>query len=328
MWPTAEAPGSGTFVRTQVASLRRAGVDVDVCVVEPRPGPRLVRGVRKYAAALAPLRRQAARADVVHAHYCYPGLLSLLQRSAPVVVTYHGDDALGTVVPGGRTSPTSRWVIVPTSRLLARYVAAVIVQTDAMYRALRRRDALVIPCEVDFDIFEPGDRAVARHKLGLDPHTPYLLFAADPSIPVKNFPLARQVADAVRRELPSSELLVVHGEPQTRLATFMQAVDVLVFPSYQEGSPNIVKQALACNLPVVAADVGDVRAVIGDARHCHVGRRDVDELSDAALVALRAGERTDGVARVERFAPTRVAEQLLAVYRAATGIPTRYGSGP
>ena len=211
--------------------------------------------------------------------------------------------------------------MVPSSRLLARVVAAVVVQTETMRRALGRSDAHVIPCEVDFDVFHPVDRAEARRRLDLDAARPYLLFAADPAIPVKNFPMARAVADAVRRTMPAVELLVAHREPQPRLALYMNAADVLLFPSYQEGSPNVVKQALACDLPVVAADVGDVATVVGDAPHCHVGRRDVDELAAAVLAALTARSRTAAAAQVERFAPSLVAGQLVDVYRSvvATG---------
>jgi glycosyltransferase involved in cell wall biosynthesis len=259
--------------------------------------------------------------DVVHAHYSYPGIISLLQRAAPVVVTFHGDDALGTVTPGGGTSLVSRLAVVPSSRLLARAVAAVVVQTEAMRRALGRPDAHVIPCEVDFEVFYPTDRTEARRRLGLDASRPYLLFAADPAIPVKNFPLARAVADSVRRAVPAAELLVVHREPQPRLALFMNAADVLLFPSYQEGSPNVVKQALACDLPVVAADVGDVATVVGDAPHCHVGRRDLDELAAAVRAALTARARTAGTGRVQRFASSVVAAQLIEVYRSVGAAP-------
>jgi len=52
------------------------------------------------------------------------------------------------------------------------------------------------------------------------------------------------VATSLRVHQPSCYLLVA---------------DVLLNPSYHEGSPNVVKEAMACGLPVVAADCGDVR---------------------------------------------------------------------
>jgi glycosyltransferase involved in cell wall biosynthesis len=226
-----------------------------------------------------------------------------------VVVTYHGDDILGTVDEGGR----QRWFsapVVAAGRLLADVVDAVIVQSAAMAARLRRADVHVIPHEVDFEVFRPTDRDDARRLLGLAAERRYVLFASPPHIAVKRYPLAQAAVERLR----DVELLVVHNEPQDRLALYMSACDALVFPSFQEGSPNIVKQAMACNLPIVATDVGDVRDVIDGTPWCFVSE------PDAAAFAARLGEivsvraRTDGRERIGHLGCETVARRVVGVY--------------
>jgi len=205
----------------------------------------------------------------------------------------------------------------------------VIVQSEQMAARFRRADVSIIPHEVDLEVFGVVDRAAARAELGLDPERGYLLFAASPDIPVKRFPLARDAADALRAEGRDVELLVIHRETQQRLALYMNACDALVFPSYQEGSPNIVKQAMACNLPIVATDVGDVRAVIGGTPGCHLSAADPGSFADALRAVLDTRERTRGRDAVAHLDRETVAQQIVAVYeRALARAGTNAGAVP
>jgi teichuronic acid biosynthesis glycosyltransferase TuaC len=207
-------------------------------------------------------------------------------------------------------------------------VAATIVQSEEMARALRRPDVHIVPCEVDFDVFHPVARSAARAELGLDPDARYMLFAANPQIAVKNYPFAKAVAQRARERFPDAALLTIHEATQPRLALYMNACDVLLFPSYQEGSPNVVKQALACNLPIVATDVGDVRAVIGDAPECAVVDHDLDVFTKHVEEVLASRARTIGAPHVAQFAPAHIGSALIEIYsdvlrrsHRATGAP-------
>ena len=135
-----------------------------------------------------------------------------------------------------------------------------------------------------------------------------VLCASNPQIPVKRFALAKAVADELKRQDPSVELMVVHKEPQNRLTLFMNACDALVFTSYQEGSPNIVKQAMACNLPIVATDVGDVLEVIGGTKGCYVCKPDVGEFVKCITDILRHCQRTGGCEQVRHLAGPEFAQ--------------------
>jgi glycosyltransferase involved in cell wall biosynthesis len=310
IYPTREDPGLGSFVRTQVEYLKQAGIDIELLLLN---GPH-----RKwnYAKATFQLRQRLASGsiDLVHAHYGFVGMAARTQWQVPVVVTYHGGDLMGLVVDDrGRRALTGP-LIAMAGRMLARCVDAAIVQSAEMASLLDTSNVSIVPHEVDFEVFRLTEREQARAELGLQENKKYLLFAANPQNGVKRFPLAKAAVEELSKQDASIELLVVYKEPQDRLALFMNACDALVFPSYMEGSPNVVKQAMACNLPIVATDVGDVREIIGATKGCYVCEADVREFVERLADILRHRERTQGREQVRHLAGPLVAQRLIKVY--------------
>jgi len=310
IYPTSENPARGTFVRTQVEYLKRAGVQVELLIVGEHSRKLM------YPKAALELRRRLADSsiDLVHAHYSYVGIVARTQWKVPVVVSYCGDDLLGTMNERGRQTLFGRIAVI-AGRLLSRKVDGVIVKSRGMAGALGRKKGVhVIPHEIDLELFQPLDREEARKLLGLDLQKKYLLFAANPDIPVKRFPLAKAVADHMSRQDPTIELLVVYKEAQQHLPLFMSACDALVFTSYQEGSPNVVKQAMACNLPIVSTDVGDVREIIGNTKGCYLCEGEVADFARHLSGILRHRERTSGWGQVQHLAGPAVAQRIIEVY--------------
>ena len=172
-----------------------------------------------------------------------------------------------------------------------------------------------------------GSRSAARAALGLQPDKKYLLFAANPEIPVKRFPLARSAAEVLEQQDGFTELLVVHKESQERLALYMSACDVLVFPSYQEGSPNIIKQAMACNLPIVSTDVGDVRQVIGKTGDCYICPPDASKFASVMREILSRRTRTEGRAHIRHLNTESVSEKIIEVYEQVLKNREKYLTG-
>ena len=309
MYPTPTNPAFGSFVRTQVESLRQVGVEIELLVLEGR--------YRKliYPKGVVQLHRHLAHdsTDLVHAHYSLSGMVARTQWKVPLVVTYHGDDLLGSRNTHGQITRFSKLVVL-AGQVLGQLANAVIVQSREMASKLKRDDVYVIPHEVDLELFRPEDRERARSILGLNPKKKYVLFAANPAIPVKRFPLAKAVAESLVQQDPSIELLVVYTETQQRLALYMNACDALIFPSFQEGSPNIVKQAMACNLPIVATDVGDVREIIGNTEGCYVCNPDVGEFAERLGEILNHQRRTHGRENVRHLDRLSVARRVMQVY--------------
>lgn len=296
MFPTPQYPAFGTFVAEQVEALRRRGLDMDVLFINPRESK------WNYARGPFLLRRQLARRsyDLIHAHYVFCGLIAVTQRRLPVVLTHHGIEVL------------AGWT-APLSRLASRLAQATIVTSPAMARRLPGRPA-VIPCGIDLGLFRPMPQEEARRALDLPLGVKLVLFAGEPR-PEKRLDLAKASVEAVRRRWAGPvELVIAAGQPHQRIPLYMNACDALILTSDYEGSPMVIKEAMACGLPIVSTDVGDAADVIGDTDGCYICRQDVEDIAEKLAMALAFGRRTDGRRRVEHLSLDAVAERIHAVY--------------
>lgn len=314
IYPTSELPGRGSYVKTQVEALRELGLHVDVFVLPDSQGSRL-RGAQYLSGARTLRRELRGDYDIVHAHYSYVGVIARLQLLLPLVVTYHGSDLLGSVVDGSGHHSLLGALAVRVGRLLGRVIDAAIVQSEEMASKLAARKRVhVIPHEVDLELFRPIERAIARRRLDLRGDGRYILFAADPTVEVKRYSLAEAAVGRLAQQGIEAEILVRYREPQDRLAEYMSACDALVLTSFQEGSPNVVKQAMACNMPIVSTDVGDVRMMIESTAGCYVCPADADAISSRLAELVQAPRRTEGRSAMGHLTKPLVAQRIAAVY--------------
>ncbi len=143
------------------------------------------------------------------------------------------------------------------------------------------------------------------------------MFGNDPNIPVKGFPLAQAAIKHLRARGVAAELKIAAGLPQTTVVQYINAGNALLLPSLQEGSPNIVKEAMACNVPVVATEVGDVADVIGRTDGCFVCPHDAKAIAAALEQALRHDGPTTGRADVAHLERSAIARRIFDVYKRA-----------
>lgn len=283
------------FIAEQVAALERAGV-------ECRFFPVREKGVGGYLGQFPEFKKviREYAPDIVHAHYGLCGLFANLQRRVPVVVTYHGSD-----INDRRIRPLSR-----LSMSLSRFNVFV-SQKNVEYARLKRNYAL-IPCGVDLDDYPLMEKEKARRIMGLKEDGLYCLFAGAFGNPVKNAPLAQAAVSAIE----GLQLLELKGYSRQQVATLMQAVDVFLMTSFSEGSPQVIKEAMACGCPIVSVDVGDVKEQISGLDGCFVSEKNVESLSQCLSQALSFHGRTQGRCFIEERQLTndRIAEQIIDVY--------------
>ncbi len=292
MWPTAAAPQFGIFVKRQVEEVRRMGLDVDVLFVNGRESrANYVRGFGELRRAL---RRR--RYDVVHADYVFSGLIARAQLRCPIVLAHHGIEVLRS------------WQ-APLCWITSRVVDAVIVRSDQMRERLGLPQAELLPYGVDLGVFQPRARSEARRLLSLPLDLKLVLFVGE-ARPEKRLDIAEKAVAL----LPDVRLRQVCGESPDTVALFLSAADVLVLPSDNEGSPNVVAEAMACNLPIVAVDVGAVRELIGGTDGCFIARRTPKDFAAKIRLVLERGERTDGRRHIEPLAWSNVTPRLIDVY--------------
>ncbi|AJF25980.1 glycosyl transferase [Haloarcula sp. CBA1115] len=289
------------FFHKQVEALERHGINCTV--LEVPGGDEATRSpmayLRFYTESLSAAPWQY---DLVHANYGLTAPMALAQPTRPVVLSLWGSDIFGQYDR--------------LSRQCATLADEVVVMSSAMADALGEA-CHVIPHAVDFEQFEPVPTETAKETLGWDDSRYHVLFPYDPDRAEKDHPRAVRVIDAVNERLDTPvSLEVVHGVTHDRVPTYMNAADALILTSTHEGSPNAVKEALACNTPVVSVDVGDVASLIDGAARSAVCADD-EELTTALTATLQSSEAVHGRVAVEPLRLNRMAERLTAVYRSA-----------
>jgi glycosyltransferase involved in cell wall biosynthesis len=296
LYPHEGAENYGTFVRDEVEALRRLGVGADVFYVNGRASR------ANYLRAVPAYRKRARMRPyhLVHAHHTLTGPVALFQRWLPLVVTFHGSEVAESYT-------------APLSRFLARVADGRIATSRWVESHLGRAADAIIPAGVDFGRFKPGDPAEARRVLGLPPDRKLVLFVGlmrpDKRVWV--------IEDAVRRlqarGIPA-DLLLATDKEHAEIPAYMNAADVLVLVSEAEGSPMVIKEAMGCNLPIVAGDMGDIREVIEGTDGCFLCDKTPEGTAEAIENALRFGKRTDGRSRVMHLSLEASARKVREVY--------------
>lgn len=292
-----EAP----FLLAQLDALEDRGVSTTLLPVGGEVTAGTSRSVRDYLAYFETVRTEAARGyDLIHAHYGLTLPMALAQRHLPVVATLWGTDLAG---PGR-----------PVTEACVSLCADVIVMTEGMQSTLKT-DSTVLPFGIDLETFRPMAQARAQKRVGWDPERNHVLFPYPPARTVKNHPRAERIVRVVDNlTTPPVDLEVVSGVDHDLVPVYMNAADALLMTSDHEGSPTAVKEATACNLPVVSLDVGDVRTRLAGVSPSVVATSD-EELIDGLRAVLESGERSNGREAAQAVSRDRIVDRLLEIYR-------------
>jgi teichuronic acid biosynthesis glycosyltransferase TuaC len=305
MYPSAENPALGSFVRDQVEALRRQpGVEVELVHFAP--------GARGYARAIRTLRPyRAQRFDVVHAHFGLTAWPALVAGLRPLVVTLHGNDLFHP-----RSNRITR-AALPFAALPATVSRAFSAHVPG---AGRTRRVAVLPVGIDLARFRRIPRAEARRRLDLDPDRPYLLFPHDPSRALKRFDRAQAVAGPHR-------LLVMGRVPPDEVPYWINAANAVLVPSQDEGFGLSVIEALACGVPAFGTPVGIHPVALAGIDGALCAPYDRDVWRRALDRHVRAPDpRVDGRARAELFSADRMAARVVEAWREVASARRGVGS--
>ena len=297
------------FVLEQVESLKRLGVEFDFYGVEGK-------GIKGYLSNLGSLKKKIReyRPNLIHAHYGLSGLLANLQRMVPVVTTYHGSD----IHSGGKNLFFSRAAIILSKQNI--FVSKKLLSLSRYFG----KNVSIIPCGIDTTTFQPKDKGEARKELGWDETRKYTLFGGSFDREVKNPKLALDSLALLENKYEqyknNVELLELKNYTRPQVATLLSAVDCVLLTSHREGSPQIVKEALACGCPLVSVDVGDVTDVIKGVDGYVIASPSTPESVASALNdILERNTRTEGRKRIEDLSLSceQIAQRIMKVYDAA-----------
>lgn len=278
------------------------------------------------------------RFDILLASWLYPDACSALSLSArlgvPCVVKAHGSDVQQTA---------QRLDVEPIVRRLLPNATAVVAPSKPLVRSLidlggPKDHTYHIPNGVDRSIFMPRDRLGARKSLGLPAHQPLIVFVGRLTrekgvlelLQARSALAGVQIAligDGPLRAsldpegLANGSLIAPGAQPLLRVADWMAAADVIVLPSWSEGTPNVVLEAIASGRPVVATNVGGIPDILPDGRAgLLIPPKDPKALAGALSSALSRSWNEREIARYSPPSWERSAEMLEHVLRTALSI--------
>jgi len=289
------------FVQSQYDSLEAAGLEM--CMF-----PIVGKGVKGHLKAIRDLRKMVKRErpDIIHAHYSicgYVAKLATIGLYTKIVVS----------ILGSFPTRDRKWKMV--RYCIQHWWNATLVKSERT-RAQLGLDLPIIPNGVNIERFRPLDHKEARKAVGFEDDKKYVVWCSNPARPEKNWTLAES---AVKRIEVTGyrlqvELVAVYNKTPEEVVLYMNAADCLLLTSWSEGSPNVIKEAMACNCPIVTTDVGDVTERLKNLEGCHVlqvahpvissesqrlyGEESAQQLAILLRKALDFGQRTKGAERI------------------------------
>lgn len=286
--------GMSPIIQRQAESIEKAGIYIDYFKI-------VGKGLRGYLMNVIQLRRylHAHQYDLIHAHYAYSSIcMSLTLTRLPKVVSLMGSDIY--------ESPVMKWIV----KYFIRYIwKQTIVKSKQMANYLNEKKVKVIPNGVNFQLFKPANTG---EKIQSQKKTKSILFVANPTRPEKNYALANEAYQLLNDK--SVHLDVVYNVNHHQLLNYYQQADMLLLTSKWEGSPNVIKEAMACNLPIVSTNVGDVSEVIENTEGCYLASFEPGDVTAKIRLALNFGKRTNGRDKISHLDSEFIAQKIITIY--------------
>jgi teichuronic acid biosynthesis glycosyltransferase TuaC len=260
------------FINDQMTAINKYhNVEFDIYLIKGK-------GFLGYFSNIGKLRRKIKHGnyDLVHAHFSLSGLITLLASCRPVVITFHGSDI-------------NEWYMNILSSFTAIWADHVIFVSDKMSRKvfIKTTAKSVIPCGVDTDLFNPQPREEAKKAEQLDHGLKHILFSSSFKINVKNPSLAKRAVETLGEK---AILVELKDRARAQVSSIINACDVLLVTSFSEGSPLVIKEAMACNCTIVSTNVGDVEWVLGDSEGCYIAGFDPNDVAEKLKLAIEFRE--------------------------------------
>lgn len=264
------------------------------------------RGKKGYLLSIIELQKaiKSIKPDIIHAHYSLTGYIAALSKGRiPLVVSLMGSDV-------NEANNIQRLSIAFFSRFFWKRV---IVKSMGMKSNLGNPKAIVIPNGVNLSKFIPIDKTEAIKELNWDKCKIHILFASNPERLEKNYILAKNALELLNN--PNIELHFLMNIPHEKMFLTFNAASLLLLTSFYEGSPNVVKEAMACNCPIVTTKVGDVAEIIGASEGCYITSFNVKDVANKISLVLDSQKRTSGRKAIQNIDSKVIANRLIQVYK-------------
>jgi teichuronic acid biosynthesis glycosyltransferase TuaC len=292
------------FIKEQMDALSNLGVEFSLFQIK-KGG--LIGYLLHYYSLQKTIRQ--IRPDLIHAHYGLSGLLANLQRRVPVVTTFHGSDI-------------NEAYVYKYSKFAHRLsIASIFVENGIMQKIKKHAFSVIIPCSVNTTVFHTVFKEAAAKKMQINTNNINILFSSSFNNPVKNYELAKIACSILEKKLHNKiNLIELKGYSRDCVNLLINACDSVLLTSFSEGSPQFIKEAMACNCPIVSTNVGDVKWVLGNTSGSFITGYEPEDVAAKLKLAIdfrNEHGNTNGGDRIRELGldPETVGLKILEVYK-------------
>lgn len=301
------------FSRRQINSLTDLGIEGKVFYLRSRTNPLTVLSEMKRLKELL----HSYKPDIVHSHYgSITGLVVAISTKLPIVITFQGSDLNKTPTDGLIRDFIGR----KASALSASKAKSIICVSSRLKQNLSLKNKIktqIIPFGINTSLFQPRDKIQTRRELGWDLDEKVVLFNAN-NPKIKRLDLALEIIEKIKSQVPLSRLEILRGDiPPDRVPLLLNAADALLLCSNSEGSPMIIKEAMACNLPIVSNDVGDVSERISKVSGCYIVEQNSHIMANTLALCLTSGKLSNGrkILENDKLSEEEISFKVINLYK-------------
>jgi len=291
--------GISPIVTNQGKSLQNEGLDLTYFKIKGK-------GIKGYLKNIKPLRILLTENDfdIVHAHYSMSAFVASLSGARPLIVSLMGSDV--------KSDKLFKVFIHLFNKL---FWNKTIVKSEDMKLSLGIKETQVISNGVDLDMFKPLNQLECKKKLGWDFEKKQILFAANPNRHEKNYPTAKKAFSKL--DEVNYELKVLQDVPKNQMSLHFNAADLVLLTSLWEGSPNVIKEALACNRPILSTNVGDVSTLLSNVNGCNIIEEDTQDIASKIKFSIENFSVSNGRKKVKslKIDSINVALKIIELYK-------------
>ena len=286
-----------TFVREQGENLRALGAEVEYFAIVGKGAIGYLRNYKRLKEVI-----KTYQPDLIHAHFGLCGALCVLQSKVPVIITCHNGETLtkyGNIISSFAVQRAKHTICV------AQHIY------DKLY--LKPRHYTIQPCGIE--VTDVVDKDIAKQKMGLPNDKYNILFGGSFTNLRKNVALANAALDILKRD--DINLIEMKGFSREQVTLLYNACDMLLLPTKSEGSPQVLKEAMAYNCPVVATDVADIAYLLDGVSNSYVTSFDPQDVAEKIARVLEGGQRTNGRERIEqlKLENSQVAKTIYSIFQ-------------
>jgi len=296
MYPHKRHPYFGIFVKEQFEYLHdHYDMDMDLFVLNGQSS------LHKYLNPLVLYQKiKDFEPDIIHVHYGLTGLPLLLIapfiKNKKIIATYHGSDVNGSKA------------VFFISKMLNKYADYNIAVSQQIFEKINQlsEKCVWIPCGID-DIFLDDQEPVERKNA--------VIFPGSPRRAVKNYPLFEEMMDVLKKKYGlTPEVILFDSKSRAEVKKSLKEAKCLVMTSLSEGSPQVIKEAIACDTPIVSTPVGDVPHLIENLDNCYIAQN-AEDLAEKVACVFASEYHAFPEERKKRLSNVYVCDQIVGLYK-------------